>query len=104
MKTSLSEMGRGDIENIILGQGRKVLQIINSEGWEVIENTLKQCKARIEAERKKEIRIQSTREKMLYWNGMNDGVQEAIDEIYNIVTQAKAIEANREKNKEMEEL
>ena len=80
-------------EQIMVQQGYKVQQILQMEGWEIISNALNLIKIKAEQDRKKANRLQSTRENIFYWNGVVDGVNDTMDEIYNIVKTAKDIEA-----------
>lgn len=88
MITSLSPTRRNEI---VVDQARQLAAIMNMPGWQVIENIILMAKIKAEEKRRKELRLQSTREKCLYWDGVVDGAWEVRSEIFNVIEEAKQI-------------
>lgn len=86
--TSLAPAKR---DQIVLEQARQLAVIMNLPGWQLIENIVLMAKIKAEEKRRKEMRIASTREKCLYWDGVVDGAWEVRNEIYNVIEEAKQI-------------
>ena len=94
---------REEIDGQILSQGRAVMQVVLSPGWQVILSTLMAVKTNIEKERSNGIKNVTNGERALYFSGKVDGFSQAIDEIYNIIEIANKVEEDREFKKQAEE-
>lgn len=76
----------------IKGEGRLVLQTIQTPGWSLIEGCLLAAKINAEKERKKALPKNPTGELALYYSGIVDGIEEAKQEIFNVIKMAQKIE------------
>lgn len=86
-----SSLGPTQRNEIVLTQARQIAAIMNMPGWQVVENIILMSKTKAEGERRKAMRLQSTRDQCFYWDGVVDGIGDVRSELFNAIEEAKRI-------------
>ena len=94
MKTIEKEqnLSQEEIERIKIQQARILLPFLNTDAWKLIVNIFNAKKRKVELERRKANKLQSTRDLIFYYNGMVDGVEEMIESVEGVISEAEEIE------------
>ena len=91
-------------ENAMLSQARQVLQFMQTDLWTLFKNTWQVTSKLTKLERQRAMKLQSSRENCLYFTGVEDGIEKAIEAIEKIVADGRAIESKRELLEEREDM
>ena len=81
-------------------QGLAVLQVLETPGWKLIEKQIDAIQKDTVRHRTKVIRLNSTRENSLYWDGVFDGVEDVKEAIYYVVKKAFEVKAAQEQSEQ----
>lgn len=84
-------------QNIILAQARRIESFKQTDEYALLLNTFLILKKTASDEAMKAMRMQATRERSIYFQGYEHGMQMCIDGIDKIVADGDAVRSAREK-------